>query len=377
MNISHSFLKPRLVGKRFDNHTIPLEILRDFAVLEEMIIETAKWKYLENNTERQRVPRGFANGVSLRLKSIESGSAIPEFTYEIDQESMFPEITDYLEEAKVAVVSAISVAESDGDITQYMPSNLLAYFDRFGRSLLDDEVIEFSIPNDDEVKARLNKITRKKLLLASKVSEVTDEITLRGVIPEADQEKMKFEVRLIDGSKIIAPITVEYMKTILDAFQGYKQNLKVLLKGIGKFNRHEKLISIESVEHISVLDPLDVPARIDELRLLKGGWLDGKNGITLNKQDLDWFSEIFENYFTGDLPLPYVYPVPDGGLLLEWSIADHDISLEVSFSERIAQWHDYDLSSDEEDIKSIDLTSPNGWEMFMKQLKIYVDNDNE
>ena len=265
MNITHSFLKPRLVGKRFDDHTIPLEILKDFAVLEEMIIETAKWKYLENNTERQRVPRGFANGVSLRLKTVEPGSAVPEFIYEINQESMFPEIRDYLEEARSSVVSAISVAEDDGDITQHMPSNLLAYFDRFGRSLLDDEVIEFAMPNNENEKAKLNKITRKKLLFASKVSVVTDEIMLRGVIPEADQEKMKFEIKLIDGSKVVAPIATEYMKTVLDAFQGYKENLKVVLRGIGKFNRHEKLISIESIEHISILDPLDVPARIDEL----------------------------------------------------------------------------------------------------------------
>ncbi len=377
MNITHSFLKPRLVGKRFDDHTIPLEILKDFAVLEEMIIETAKWKYLEKNSERQRVPRGFSNGVSLRLKTIEPGSAVPEFIYEINQESMFPEITDYLEEAKSSVVSAISAAEDDGDITQHMPSNLLAYFDRFGRSLLDDEVIEFTMPNNENEKAKLNRITRKKLLFASKVSEVTDEIMLRGIIPEADQEKMKFEIKLIDGSKVVAPIAIEYMKTVLDAFQGYKENLKVVLRGIGKFNRHEKLISIESIEHISILDPLDVPARIDELRPMKEGWLDGKNGVILEKQDLDWFSEIFEKYFSSDLPLPYVYPVPDGGLLLEWSIAGHDISLEVSFPERKAQWHDYDLILDKEDVKSLDLELRSDWEVFMKQLKTYMDSDNE
>jgi len=377
MNTTHSFLKPRLVGKRFDDHTIPLEMLRDFAVLEEMIIEIAKWKYLEKNSGRKRVPSGFANGVSLRLKAIEPGSAVPEFIYEINQESMFPEITDYLEEARSSVVSAISVAENDGDITQHMPTNLLAYFDRFGRSLIDDEVIEFSVPNNNEVKARLNKTTRKKLLLASKVSEVTDEVTLRGLIPEADQEKMKFEIRLLDGSKIIAPIAVEYMKTVLDAFQGYKQNLKVLLRGIGKFNRYEKLINIESIEHISILDPLDVPARIDELRFLKEGWLDGKNGVAFDKQDLDWFSEIFEKYFSSDLPLPYIYPVPEGGLVLEWSIADHDVSLEVLFFERTAQWHDYDLISDKEDVKLFDLKLRNDWEEFMNQLKIVVDSNDE
>ncbi len=40
------FLKPRLVGARFDGHRVPLEILRDLAVLEQMIVEVAKWQYL-------------------------------------------------------------------------------------------------------------------------------------------------------------------------------------------------------------------------------------------------------------------------------------------------------------------------------------------
>jgi hypothetical protein len=36
------FLTPRLVGDRFEGHAIPLEVLKDFAVLEEMIVEVAK-----------------------------------------------------------------------------------------------------------------------------------------------------------------------------------------------------------------------------------------------------------------------------------------------------------------------------------------------
>jgi hypothetical protein len=45
----HVFLKPRFVGKRFDNHSLPLEILKDLAVLEELIIEVAKREYIKKN----------------------------------------------------------------------------------------------------------------------------------------------------------------------------------------------------------------------------------------------------------------------------------------------------------------------------------------
>ena len=40
------FLSPRLVGNRFDQHSIPLEVLKDLAALEELIVEVAKWHYL-------------------------------------------------------------------------------------------------------------------------------------------------------------------------------------------------------------------------------------------------------------------------------------------------------------------------------------------
>jgi len=375
MNVSRSFFKPHLIGKRFDDHTIPLELLRDFAVLEEMIIETAKWKYLEKNSERQRVPRGFANGVSLRLKAIEPGSAIPEFIYEINQESMFPEITDYLEEARVSIVSAISSVENNEEATDYMPANLLAYFDRFGRNLQDDEIIEFSIPNDDTKKAKLSKPTRKKLVLASKVSEITDEVLLRGVIPEADQAKMTFELQIVDGSKINAPISVEYMNTVLEAFQGYKQNTKVVLRGIGKFNRYEKLLSIEAIEHINILDALDVPSRIEELRSLGNGWLDGENGIALSDNDLTWFSDAFELNFDNDLMLPYLFPTPEGGLLLEWTINEHDLSLEVFLVKHSAQWHDYNMTTEEEEERVLDLNKSSDWLWISKKIRNYKSDD--
>ena len=35
--MNQEFLRPRLVGRRFDEHTLPLDILKDFSALEEML----------------------------------------------------------------------------------------------------------------------------------------------------------------------------------------------------------------------------------------------------------------------------------------------------------------------------------------------------
>ena len=70
------FLRPRLTGRRFEGHAIPLEFLKDLAVLEEMIVEVAKWRFLEKNPDRTRSPRGFTKGIELKLTGVEDGSAI-------------------------------------------------------------------------------------------------------------------------------------------------------------------------------------------------------------------------------------------------------------------------------------------------------------
>lgn len=64
------FLTPRMVGPRFAEHAIPLELLKDLAVLEEMIIEVAKWCYLQDHPERKRSPKGFTDGVALKLSGV-------------------------------------------------------------------------------------------------------------------------------------------------------------------------------------------------------------------------------------------------------------------------------------------------------------------
>ena len=68
--------KPKLKGARFSQHSVPLEVLKDFAAFEEMLIEVAKREYLTENPGRQRTPRGFAKGLELHLTGIESGSAL-------------------------------------------------------------------------------------------------------------------------------------------------------------------------------------------------------------------------------------------------------------------------------------------------------------
>ena len=158
---------------------------------------------------------------------------------------------------------------------QYFPGQALGYFDKIGRSLKEGEAVEFSSP-EGGITATLTKEIRRRLVRASSdLKELTEEVSIRGVVPEADQDDMTFEVQLIEGRKVKAPIAPQHLDTILEAFNGYQAGLRVLLQGIGRFSRSDRLLGFDSIEHLSILDALDVQSQLEELATLQDGWIEG------------------------------------------------------------------------------------------------------
>src|SRR5262249_42068651 len=147
----------------------------------------------------------------------------------------------------------------------------------------------------------------------------------RGGVHAANQEEMTFEIMLFDGSNVAGPIGEQHFETIMEAFRSYRQGVKVLLDGGGRFNRADRLQRIESVEHVTLLDPLDFQSQVEEIGLLKDGWYDGK-GFAPSPDGLGWLASAFNERFADGLPLPYVYPVAEGGVRLEWTIGSNDVS---------------------------------------------------
>ena len=362
------FLAPRLVGARFEGHAIPLEVLRDLAALDEIIKEIAKWKFLQKNPQRKRVPRGFSEEISLRIIDIKPGSAIPQIVLFFLAGQFFSPYQVCFEEARDSLLAAIDAAGEGGTITEHLPESILPHFDTLGRSLLDEEAIEFR-PADLVHPARLDKVVRRKLLLASsQTEEVTEEVVLRGTIPEADQERRSFELQVINGPKIPGPIETYHLDTVLEAFNGFRHNARVAISGIARFSRANRLQRIESIEEITLLETNDVPARIDELRAIRDGWLDGK-GIAPTVAHLDWFSREFSNRYPQELSLPYVYPTAEGGLQLEWSHPPHEASLEIDLAARSADWHSVNLENGEETSETLNLAEPKAWDSLAAYLR--------
>lgn len=362
-NVVQDFLRPRLSGGRFDGHTIPLSFLKDLAVLEDLIIEVAKWK-LRQAEDRKRVPRGFSDGFRLTLSEVEEGSAIPVIGLTISAAMAASGTSAYFEQAKQAVVDAISAAESGRSIGDHLPVELLTYFNTFGVNLQPEESIEISA---GQVKSRLTQTTRKILALASS-PQWTKEIQIRGAVCEVNSASDTFMFELVDGGKVQGPINDVHNATIVDALKTYKTPIrsKLQIQGIGRLNRYDRLERIESIHHISVIDPMDISSRLEDLKLIKDGWLDGE-GVALSATHLDWLAVALEDSVATSPP--YLYPTPDGMIRAEWRVNDLDISLDIDLAKRQGDWHAINFSNNEEQVRSgLDLNKIDSWKWIASQL---------
>lgn len=360
--MKQEFLRPKLIGERFTGHAVPLEILRDFAALQEMLVETAKWKFRQENPQRERVQRNFAKDIELQLMGIEDGSAI--LAIVLSFSSLFPPDTaKYFEQGKAEIVNAI--ARSAEGLPPHLPPALLSYFDRFGRGLRSGESIEF--PHGERSIALTPEI-RKQLIRAAQVDIWTEEAALRARIYEADQIHDTFEFELSDGSRAKAPLDDKYRDAVLDAFRTYRGGAFVLIQGVVQRDRSDRLKGFESIEHVTPLDTLDVTLRLEQIAALNDGWLDN-SGLAPPKDKLEWLASEFDANFDADLPLPYLYPTAEGGIQAEWSLNDWSVTVEIDLNGKLGEYQALNLRDHACVEFQIALADRDGWNQLNLALK--------
>jgi hypothetical protein len=356
--IEIELLKPKLDGGRFEEHAIPLDFLKDLAVLEEFIISVAKAEWIKDHEGRERTPPGFMSGVSVKLAGVEEGSAVPVLKLFLATAvallpGAIPEEQTYLERARTKITEAVAAAEAGANIAVHLRPRDLAYFDRFGRGLRDGESIGLQ-RDGGAAMARLTPQTRRTLVLAAPgVEFITDDAIRRGKVVDTNDTDGKFTIRLPGGQEVRAPLSPEHRDTVIEAQKDSATGVRVAVRGIGRFNRTNKLVNFEEVEDVTALEPLDIPARIDELRLLRAGWLDG-GGKALDSAALDKLSTAFTTHYPDGLPLPYTFPTENGGVQFEWRLENASPEIEIDLVTLRGEW----LSDDE---ATIELSIPEGW----------------
>ena len=201
------------------------------------------------------------------------------------------------------------------------------------------------------------------------MATIKQNVILRGTVPEADQSRMTFKLQPVYGPKVSAPIPEQHLQTIIEAFNGFRESARVLVQGTGRYDLRGLVSSLQSISHVSLLDPLDVPARLDEFRNMKDGWLEGQ-GVAPAHIGLDWLSAKFERNFPDDLPLPYVFPTPEGGIEAEWLLGSHSVIFGIDLDTHRGDWLEVDnRRSDDERSKELALNEDSDWEWIASEIR--------
>ncbi len=368
-NRAFDFLCPRLQGKRFEQHGLPLDILKDFAVLDELVKTVARSIYkLEN--DGKRVPRNFMDDFSLQITGIEAGSTIARISLIQTKPYLFASIgQEYAEKARDRIIHTIEAAAKGDcqDDALCLSQPQLSLFNRFGCSLREDEAIIFSGVHDGR-DVPFTAAVRQRLLENATIEKYSKAISLYGMIAEVDQYRKTFTLNLIDGQRLAG---IEYndgmVDDVLEAFTGYAVGRKVLLFGMGVYSKDGKLDSLESIDEVRLLDNMDSGYRLAEIASLKDGWMNGK-GKSFDKQKLLELAELFHSYYSLEHD-PYLYPTADGTIQAEWDVGKWRISMEIELGDMTGDFYALELNSGMERNLAFDLKDGIQWSRLCQVVK--------
>ena len=356
------FIQPRFDGERFEEHTLPVEVARDLAAYETLIVALAKHLYLQEHGDRERVPKGFASDFHLHIETIDAGSARPLLAVVVAGSlALMGGSSSYFERSRDLISECIACV--DGTLPAEFPRELLSHFNQIGRSLRDGESMQ--LPRAGVAPAVLTPDRRKKLVLA--VDHVYEkEVELSGTIDEADWARSTFRLRLTDGSQTVVPMPDSFHPKAREF--GGRGRYFVAVNGIATYDSWDKLQKVVRVDSLEIQPNYVMATRFDELNEIKDGWHDGL-GLAPAIPGFSLVAEKFVAHFPEPVPLPVIVPTQDGNLLIEWDTVG-DPTVDVNLFRKTASYHAFDSSGRDVE-QDFSLATDADWDRFFAFL---VDN---
>lgn len=321
------FIQPRFVGPRFEGHTLPLSAAKDLAAYEKLVLELAKHLFREKQTDRVRVPKGFAQGFSLHIERIDDGSAMPALVAMM-LGSLIADLPPEIIESK-NLINTVIATEAEQAFPSAFPKEFYSYFNRIGCSLEDGEFIEW-LPKSTTNKTVLTPAKRKRLVIAHRET-YEKEVNVVGVVEELNAPKRTGTLRTQDKETVGFAYDDPFFADLKIALGS--SSMHVRLKGVGIFDVNERLSAVKEIEQVDALAHYKLTSGIEALAALKDGWLEG-NGVAPNNDHLNWLTNEVTKAFPESLEYPAVVPTEDGNVVFEWVRPQARIELEINFADK-------------------------------------------
>jgi hypothetical protein len=358
-------------GSRFGGAAMPLEALPELAAYRDLVLATAKALYQAKNPARQRLPKGFDEGLRLVLERVDAGSAVPVISRVTDGNEQLSLVTanglvDFFDQARELVQTGIATGGFAADaLPPELAKQVLARFNSFGRSLGPDEAIIVARPGTREG-ARYTREVRRRLVLQAQTT-FEDEVDLLGEVRSADKDADGFTLRTPEGEKI--PVRAPPLFFPL-ALRSLGEAALVRVHGIGlldvegnvrRITASEVSLAEEGVErHLRPGCSMPIEQQVEALRALPAGWFD-ESSPSFDPSSLEWLTRLIRGVVDGfTLPAPYLYPTPEGLARAEWPGSRWEIIANIDLHTKLAEVLAVRLDSDRVDEEHFPLDQPGG-----------------
>lgn len=258
-------------GERFREGQLDVEVAVELSAYRELVLDVARSLWLQENRERQRLPRGFDQDFQLRLAGLSKGSTVATLCRNTPQGKQFGFNGDVYSRAMTLVEACVRAADTGGALPAHFPRSALTRFRRWGASLGSDECIELRSPGG-EVVATYGSTARANLLdrIDTSYENAADEV---GYVLATSIRAGRFELYRDAnvGEGVVVPLDSAYESKVLKALSQHDK-VKLRVFGSGAFTADGSLVRFTKVTDVQELerevDNAGLWSRIDALSRL-------------------------------------------------------------------------------------------------------------
>ena len=249
----------RFDGPRFEDHGLDVDVLPEILAYKRLLQATAKEIWRREHPDKQRLPKGFVDNISLKFFEIVRGSTSIPLVREFAPSRPYPMFEDELGAAARLLQMTIDFASRDDGVPKDLPRAIIPMFGQLGNTLRDDERIfvnsgDFVIGSGSPPvrSACFDHRARENILRWAGDAKYSDAIELVGEVRATDLDGQKFTLKVQDGSKVIINFRPEHEQTVLEAL-GEHSSVRLKVHGVGEFNPDDgSLQQIVEVDHFEL-----------------------------------------------------------------------------------------------------------------------------
>ena len=106
--------------------------------------------------------------------------------------------------------------------------------------------------------------------------------------------------------------------------------------------------------------------QLTRLLEIEDGW-NGPSSKAIDPENLELARKVLTRHWLPDMPIPFVFPMENGGVNLEWFIGNTEHGLEIDFETNKCLWEWWNSKEQREFMHTFDLADVDSWRKLQKE----------